>query len=237
MKYLVKISVICLIVSFFFSGTAYSSVLTNKYISDCIKKDVTSQVNSVVDGKVDVEVGEIPYKSIEVPNGNIKVKSTVNLKFFMQRTLARIVVSVNDKDIRTFGVPVKLNVYNDVWVAKDFIRRGEAISIGNVSLERKNITDMAQNALSSKVEPMGSLVRKTFTPGDIIDARFVESAPIVSKSSHVSVMFKSSLITITIPCEALDNGKIGDLVRVRSKQYKKDYTGRVTDSGMVLVNI
>lgn len=237
MKFLVKTALIYLILSFSLSGRAYSAVLTNRYIVDCIKKDVTAQVNLIVDGKVDVEVGEIPYKTIELPNGKLKVKSTVNLKFFMQRTVARVVVNVNDEDVRTFGVPVRLNVYNNVWVAKDMILRGEALSGANVALERKNVSDMAQNVLTSKIEPIGNLVRKTFNPGDVIDARFVESAPIVSKSSQVSVTFKSSLITITIPCMALDNGKVGDLVRVRSKQYKKDYTGRVTDSGMILVSI
>jgi flagella basal body P-ring formation protein FlgA len=61
--------------------------------------------------------------------------------------------------------------------------------------------------------------------------------PAVAKNSVVSVIFDTGGINIAIDAEALQNGCIGDTVRIRSDEYKKFYTGKVVDTNKVLVKI
>ena len=237
MKIVVK-TVIALIFSLILCGEIVNAaVLNSQIISNKIKKDVTAQVNSIISGKVDVDIREIPYSYSNIPSEKAEINAFIDVSHFSPMTIARVTILLNGKKIESFGVPLRLTVWDKVWVANDFIRRGETLSGTNLTLENKNITLIAENALRESYDPQGCLVRKSFNQGDIIDKRFLESVPIVMKNSPVSVIFQSTSITVTIAGEALDNGKMGDYIKVRSKKYGKEYIGQVISANTILVNI
>jgi len=218
-------------------GKANAAVLDSQFIINQIKKDVTKQISSMVSGRIEIEVTNIPYKTIEVPEGKVDIVASSNLQHFSSLTVARVEILVNGEKFKSFGTPIKISVYDKVWVAKDVIDRGKSLSGSNIALEKKEITLMAETAVREDFSPFNCSVKKTFKPGDIIDTRYVEKIPLIIKNSPISIVFKSSDITITMSAEALDNGKIGDYIRVRSKQYKKDYIGKVISANTVMVNI
>lgn len=237
MKITVK-TIIILIFSLLFCGEiVHAAILNSQMISNKIKKDVAEQVNSIIPGKVDVDIRETPYSCFNIPSKKAEINAIIDMSHFSPMTIARVTISLDGKKMESFGVPVKLTVWDKVWVANDFIRRGETLSNANLSLENKNITLMAENALRENSDPQGCLVRKSFNHGDIIDRRFLESVPIVMKNSPVSVIFQFSSITVTIAGEALDNGKMGDYIKVRSKTYGKEYVGQVISANTILINI
>ena len=234
MKYL---TVTLLTILYLVSGKADAVTLSSQLLISQIKKDVAEQVSSVIPGKIAVDVRSLPYNSIEIPTGNLKINVSVNMRYFMPYTIARVEILVNNKEVRSFGVPVRLQVWDKVWVASGTINRGETFSDSNIRLENKEISMIAEKAVRENSILEGNLVKKCFVPGEIIDQRFIESVPDVMKSSQVSLIFKTSTIIVNLPGEALDNGKIGDYIKVRNKNYKKDYIGKVIGSNTVLINL
>lgn len=225
------------LILFLFSGKANAAILSNQFLVDQIKNGVTEQVSKVMPGKIVVEVKTIPYLTVKVPDGKIKVNVSVNLRYFAPNTIARVVILVDDKEVSSFGAPIRLQVWDRVWVAADTINRGESISTANIKVEKKEISFIAEKAVRENTSLQGNLVRKNFIPGEIIDMRYIESIPTIMKSSQVSLIFQTPLITVNLPGEALDNGKTGDFIRVRNKNYKKDYIGKVIGSNTVLINL
>ncbi|MDD3014313.1 MAG: flagellar basal body P-ring formation chaperone FlgA [Candidatus Gastranaerophilales bacterium] len=225
------------LILFLLSGKAYAYTLNSQFLTNQIKNSVADQISSIMPGKIVVNVKSIPYRNIDIPPGKLKINVSVNLRYFTPNTIARVSVLVNDKEITAFGVPVRLQVWDKVWVATDTIYRGETLSATNIKVENKEISLNAEKAIKENILLEGNLVRKNFVPGEVIDMRFIESVPTIMKSSQVSLIFKTRLITVNLSGEALANGKMGDYIKVRNKNYKKDYIGKVIGVNTVLINL
>ena len=240
MKKAFKILAILTITLLCWEGIVNAAVLNSQFISNQIKKDVVKQVNSIIPGKIEVEIRETPYDYSPISynkSEKIDINTVIDTSHFNPLTIARVTILSNGKKIGFFGVPVRFTVWDKVWVASDFIRNGETLSNTNLTLENKNITLIAENALRENDFPAKSFVRKSFNEGEVLDKRFLESVPVVMKNSPVSVIFQSPYVTVTIEGEALDNGKIGDFVKVKSRTYRREYIGEVISNNTILVNI
>jgi flagella basal body P-ring formation protein FlgA len=218
-------------------GRVNAAVLNSQNIISEVKKSVKEQVKLITKGEVEVEINKIPYESIEVPKGAVEIKTSLNLKSFNPLTVARVEILVDGKKEISFGVPVKLYVYDKVWIAKDIIARNSTLTSSNLTLERKELGLITDTAARQDFSPGNYLAKKMFKPGDVIDTRYVETIPLIMKNSPISVIFKGSDITITIPAQSLEDGKIGDYIKVKSKELKKVYIGRVISTNTVQVNI
>lgn len=234
-----KILKTALIISIFaLSCKANAAVLDSKYLKEQIKKDVEEQIKTKVKGNINVEITGLPYKQIEIneeKNVKVGIEAKINLKFFNPTTLVRVNVLVNGEIYKSFIAQAKISVYDKVWVATDYIKRGEAFT--NVTLQEKEITYLPEKTAGSNFNPYKYISEKNYKPGDIIEPDFVENIPAIIRNNPVSVIFKTDTISVTIPAIALNDGKIGDYIRVRSKDYKKEYQGRIISENTVLVSI
>ncbi len=222
---------------FILTGKSDAAIITSQFITDKVTESVINQISANIPGKISVEIKRMPYKSIKVPDGQVTVKTIVNTNFFTTMTVVKVNILVNGQEVETFGVPVKISVHDDVWVATDIINKGDSLTNSNLELVRKDISLMAEHAARKNTNFDNAIVRKMFRSGDVIDTRFIETAPTVRKNSYVSIIFQSPNITITADGESMEDGKVGDFVKVRNKKYKTLYTGKVISANTILVNI
>jgi len=229
-------TVILILVFSALSFKAEAAVLDAKFLKEEIKKDVEKQLQS---GKnTTVEIGDLPYQQIETnegKNGKVEIEAKINSKFFNPITIVRVSVIVNGEVYKSFVAQAKINVYDKVWVASDYIKRGEVLT--NVVLEEKETACLVGTFTDKNFDPHKYVSKKNYKPGDVIDSNFIETIPAIVKDSPVSVIFKTQTVSITIQAIALDRGSIGDYIKVRSKNYKKDYMGKIISENIVLVNI
>jgi len=223
-----------------FSCKAGAAVLDAKFLKEKIKKDVEEQIkaNASVKGIIKVEITDLPYDKIETSegkNGKVEIETKINLRFFNPVTIVRVNILVNGEEYKSFITQAKISVYDKVWVAQDYIKRGEILT--KVALEEKEITYLPKTLIRKDFDPYTHQTKKNYKPGDVIDSNYIENIPAIVKDSPVSVIFKTPSVSITIPAIALDRGSIGDYIKVRSKNYRKDYMGKIIGENTVLVNI
>lgn len=244
MKKFFKTAIIILIFSAL-SCKAGAAVLDSQFLKEKIKKDVEEQLksnfkNNFSDSQsnIKVEITDLPYEKIEThegKNGKVEIESKINLKFFNPTTIVRVNIFVNGEIYKSFITQAKINIYNKVWVAKDYIKRGD--SLNSVALEERETTYLSKTAARKNFDPYKYISAKNYNPGDVIDSNFIENIPAIVKDSPVFVIFKTDSVSVTIQAIALDKGCIGDYIKVRSKNYKKDYQGKIIGENLVLVNI
>ncbi len=237
MKKFINFILITTVIIGFSSVRANSAVLTFQYLSEKIKKDILEQLSSSVKGQPVIEINEVQKRTIEVPDGNIKINTSYNDNYFSSHSMIKADIIVDGIKEKTLIFPVNIKIYDNVWVVTEPIDRGKSFSGSNVTVERKDISSYVKYAVRANTDIEGLLARKTFKPGDIIDNRYIESAPAVKKESPVSVVFKSDFVMVTMSAEAMDNGNIGDFIKVKNTRYKKIYIGRVISPNTVLVDI
>jgi len=232
-----KAALIILTLPVFFTGRAFAVVLGSEYINSQINKEVTKVLKQQIKGDISVEVKNIPYSEIQVNEGKITFNIENDLNFISPHSIVRVNILVDGEKVKTFGAAINIKVQDYVWVANDYIYKGKAFSSQNLILKKEDISSVALTAARENFNYGERFSTRMFKPGDVIDARYTEIIPDVIKNSLVNVIFQTSNIKVVMDGEALENGKIGDYIKVRNKKYKKDYTGKVISENQILVNI
>jgi len=235
MKNFFKTVLLVLIICFATSCKANSAVLSEKFIKDKIKSDVEAQVKTKINGKIRVEIQDLPFKKIETSSKDIDIKTNLNLKYFNPVVIVRVSIITDGNTYKSFTAQAKINVYKNIWVAKDFIKRGETLK--NVVLEEKDISQISGNFVGEEFNPFKYVSSKNYNPNDVINPDFIRMTPSIVKDSPVSVIFQTGTVSVTVTAKALSSGNIGEYIKVRNRDYKKDYVGKIIGENTVLVNI
>jgi len=216
------------------SAKGNAAVLDANFISGQIKKDLVEQIKQKHDGKITVEVTALPFQTIEVPDGVVKIEAQAD-SGSLDSAIVKVAVYSDDIKVKTFGARVEINVYDRVWVAKDWIKRGETLK--NLKQEERNISSMLNEVTCKDFVPAQYLVRRNIKPGEVINRDYIEEVPTIVKNSPVSLIFKTPQVSVTIPAIAMTSGKTGDFIKVKNRDYKKNYVGKIIGKNLVLVHI
>ncbi len=229
-----KTIILTLIMSFCLVNKANSAVLDAQFLCREIKKDIIERLKNGYEGETEVEITALPYQTIHVPEGDVEIKTEAGYKN-LNSSIVKVKILVNNIKVKSFGVRVSVKLYDKVWVARGWIKKGETLK--NLKLEKKEISSGLSGVLKKDFNPGKYLARRNIKPGEVINAGYIEEVPTIVKNSPVSLVFKTPLVSVTIPAVAVTSGKIGDYIRVKNKRYKKNYVGKIIGKNIVLVNI
>lgn len=81
----------------------------------------------------------------------------------------------------------------------------------------------------------GKVARRTLLPGRLIPVGSVRDAWLVERGSTVQALFQHGSLEITVSGVPLENGSVGDLIRVRNIDTGVVFTGIVLADGSVKV--
>ncbi len=233
-------NIIILIICFFvFDLNSDAKLLDSDFLKKKIEQDITQKLKSSDNDskKISIEFKKLKFKSLNVPDGDIDVKTSVNSNYISPYSIITVKVFCDKKAVKTFRLPIKLTVKDKVWVAKDSIERGRTLGFSNVCLEYRDITRNYKNVASKDFSVIGNISRKNLKPGTIIDKRFIKKIPAVLKNSFIYLVFESSKVKVTLPGEALQDGGMGDYIKVRNKSFRKRYIGKVIGKNKVLISL
>lgn len=218
-----------------FALEANCAVLDSQFIAEEVKKELISQLQQNYSGEIEVNVKYLPYKSVKIPNGNLKIKAELKSDSLNSQSIAKVSIYVNNTKIKSFGAKIVIRIKDKVWVAKDWIKRGQSLTC--LTLEEKEITSVSGNLPGKDFLPRIYRARRNIKPGEVIKLKNIEKIPTVVKNSPVSVTFKTSMVSVTIPCTAVTSGSTGDFIKVKSKKFRKNYIGKIIGKNLILVNI
>ena len=234
---LFKTAVIAALIPVLSAGYCAAAVLNSGYIKKSVEAKTVNLLQNNIKGDVSVSVDQIPYSYVEIPDGKVDITVQTSTSYFSPKTIVRVSVLVDGQVVKTFGVPVSISVQDYVWVATDNIFRGKTFTSSNIKLEKRDISGVMEYAALKDFDYQHYLSGRNYKNGEIISKRFVLDIPDVVRNSKVSLVFQSPYIKLEMDGEALENGKIGDYIRVRNSEYKKDYLGKIISDNQVLVKI
>jgi flagella basal body P-ring formation protein FlgA len=113
------------------------------------------------------------------------------------------------------------------------IKAGEAISRENVKIE-KTVSDYPQATTFS--EPYGLIAKRHIAGGRTVQPNMVgpaKSAILVKRNQSVVIRIEAGGLTITAVGKMVDEGAVGDIVRVRNVDSLRVITAKVNEDGTV----
>jgi flagella basal body P-ring formation protein FlgA len=136
-------------------------------------------------------------------------------------------------------VRFQLKAFADEWrlmpVASRPLVKGATVTASDVHLVKVNGTSVGRDSIENLGDIVGRNLTKDIGQGEMFKASVVTVPAVVTAGSRVIVVFRQSRLEVTASGIALENGGMGQDIRVRNESSKKVIVGKVTDPGLVTV--
>jgi len=131
-------------------------------------------------------------------------------------------------------VPFKVLVKRMLYMAKRDIAKGEAIHLVDLAVKETYLNGSG-GPYPEKVEAvLGKTAKKEIHGGECITKQLLEDQMAVQKGEAVSLTVENERLLVQAKGVALEKGRVGDLVRVKSASGK-EVIGRVSGNDSVIV--
>ena len=140
---------------------------------------------------------------------------------------------VTQRNVRIFA---RVRVTKAVAVAKAPLNVGNYVKRDDVELLPRTFIEGAEDGYATLEEIVGQRMKRLVDAGEMIRGGDLRSEPLVLRSRPVSVQGRSASVSVKMTGVALDNGMLGDEVRVRvgpSAGKRRELRGVVTGVGAI----
>lgn len=215
------------IVSFY----CLSNTAEQNNLIDFVKSEVKNNINTPVDGKLEVTVAALD------PRINIKpCLSKLNVEIPERNKGRNVNVKVvcNDPEPWKIYVPVKINRTIPVLVATSVLAKGSVIDSLNTKIEYRNINSLRGENVSDISSVAGGRLKRRLSEGGVVSPRNI---CLVCKGEAVTIIAKSSDFSIKTKGSALSDGSIGQEVRIKNSGSGRIISARVLSINKVVINL
>jgi flagella basal body P-ring formation protein FlgA len=138
-----------------------------------------------------------------------------------------------DRIVATGTVRPSVEVRRVVLVASSHIARGDAIDVRNAVRETRWLSPVVVPADPSKA--VGTNARFAIAPGEVIEARGVESPVVVERGDLVAVDCLSGSFVVRAQARAMAPGRVGDVVEFVITGSKRPFRARIDGPGRAVM--
>ncbi|WP_420404664.1 flagellar basal body P-ring formation chaperone FlgA [Nisaea sp.] len=200
--------------------TAIEERLVEDYIADRVEVDITNRRLTMMvpsDMEPEVKVESLDYNSRN------------------QRFAALISVPIgNEKSLRA-KVQGEVHAVIEVPVLNRHASPGETIRENDIVWTDMQARRSNHNTVTSADQIVGMSVRRPISAGRVIRRTDVVPIRLIRKGDLVTMVFSTSMMTLTLRGQALEDGARRDSIRVKNLSSGKTVVGSVTDAGIVSV--
>lgn len=146
-------------------------------------------------------------------------------------------VMIDDVQYSTVWAPMQVEVFRSLPVLKRDVRAGEEITASDYSIERVLIGTGLTNPPIDGTPKHGALAAANLTAGNVLFQKDIKFAVFVEKDSVAKLHARNGSVQVNLMVIVLEDGTLGDHVRVRSMSGDKEVTARVTGRGALEFNL
>lgn len=223
--------------SFAASGSAFAdgTVLTGKKVRAAVKDFILDRTK---DCGMEINVKQISIsEDISLPAGKMRYEFIAPDQWQgWGKTVIGLVVRVDDQLVRNMSIPVEVEALANMVVALYPLPRGMVVEANDVSLQKRDMTNVSGKVSFNLSDVLGKRVRVPIRANTPVRSDFLERVPLVKNGQVVTILAENGAFRVTATGMAQGTGAEGDLIMVQNMNSKKSVQGRVVDAGTVAVN-
>ena len=117
------------------------------------------------------------------------------------------------------------------------INRGEVIQAQDIKISRMRAANFPPEALTRIEAIIGKAARRSLASGEALRAADLQAPVIVEKGSMVTMVVQTPYMTLTTQGRAIDDGAMGETIRVMNSRSKKVVEAQVTKADTVIIQV
>ncbi len=172
------------------------------------------------------------YRDLSLPEGEVTLMYQVkNAGQIGKRVAVWVDFLVDSKKIQSIPVWFKIEAYGTALTLKNDLSVGRLIRKDAFESSYRDLAG-AKGTVVSALPKKLMRAKRRMKQGDILVGESIEAAPAVTRGSRVKVQASTESVALTVIATALQDGDIGDEVRIRRGtsgiKYSAIVTGRNT---------
>ncbi|MBT4502181.1 MAG: flagellar basal body P-ring formation protein FlgA [Gemmatimonadetes bacterium] len=234
-----KTVIICLLALLLAQTVAADRMLSVEEIHRAVEAFVQAGLEGELeaDGRIEVRTRwqhDIPLEA----DGDVAVQvRRLSSRPLRGPVVLKVGVMVGGRIQKEMSITADIRHFGQVLVADIGLRRGEELASEAVVLAERDITKNRDGFFTDPSELEELRMRRAIRPGNVLTRRHVEPVPVVQRGEEITLLAGSAHLQISLPGEAMQDGGIGERIRVRNPASGKVLYGEVVDSKNVLVGI
>lgn len=137
-------------------------------------------------------------------------------------------------------VRAKVEVFKDVVVAKERIKRGQVIAEDDVAMVQRDIAMLPQKYFENDVEVIGTEAKTSIPKNGLVFRWMIKEVPLVRRGEPITIIVKGEGVLLRVPGVALMDGYLGKKFRIKKEGVtdpKKIMEGKLISTNEVEVKI
>jgi len=186
-------------------------------------------------GRLSVQATGAPPMAVVVPTGNLELRVRTRPPTELIGTVSTTVeVWVDGVLARTVSVPVRVAVLSEVLVAARGIARTQSVAADDLRIEAREVS-VGQEPLRELGAALGRQTTRAIAAGEIILASWIDNPPLVRRGDIVLLTAEGRGVRAYTRGEAREDGRAGQVIRVRSLSSTREVYGQVEGERAVRV--
>jgi len=168
------------------------------------------------------------YKDLQLPRGKMEIQTKLPDLATARASMnvwMNVLIDGNHYQSQTVRFDVK--AFAPVLVASQNLKKGNIISKDVLRKDYKNVAKLNGLAVDENQLVLKRL-KQSVDEGEVIVHNIIEAIPAVSKGEKVSVTAQARTVSITATAIALDDGNVGDKIKVQKPSTSIVYQVKVT---------
>lgn len=175
---------------------------------------------------VTVPAGPLTMNILELPSAGVSLNFIVR---FELRTAGQI--------IGTWQVPLQAHVWRNIWVARSPLKRGQLLSEADRAKERRDILALRDACLENLPDEFLYEIAETLPAGAPLYANSVKLRRLVRRGQVAEAVVQDGAMSVSLKVEVLEDGVLGQFIRVRNLQSRREFRGKVENEQTILVGL
>lgn len=185
----------------------------------------------------EIEIRSIDnLKAMELPQGDIRLRVISRGTPSNYRSMLVLVEAVLDgKPLRTFWVKADVRVHAQVAQVARPVPYGRALQADDLHEVLCEVEDPRADYIHDCAEAVGMTAKRALAPGDLLNRSWVTEVRLVRNGEMVRLLAQNGSVSISVLARALQDGRLGDRIKVRNVDSDRALTAVVIGRGEVRI--
>ncbi len=184
-----------------------------------------------------IELERLPADII-VPKGQSDVRLEISdTDSNKDRGAIQLLVSVivDDKVFSKFRVFFRVHIFENVAVTRKQLGRMETLKEDGIFLKRTETTNLAGITFYKVEDLIGKRTLRPIRPYSVVTFDMVETPPAIRKGDVIKLLIKKESFMVITKGISKEDGKKGEVIRVKNFESHKELYGKIIDSETVAI--
>ena len=146
-------------------------------------------------------------------------------------------VKCNDTPGWKIYVPVHINHFARVVVAKQSLPRGTVIGLADIEMIKKDLSQLNYGHFKAPNEVVGMLLKRPISRGTALSPGNLKPRQMVRRGDIITILAEVQGLTVRVKGSALADGHRGEAIRVKNQRSKRILQAEVIAPGIVKIRL